>query len=349
MDVFGPWSTPLQGITVLDLSRMLPGATATLLLSDLGATVYKIEHLAGDDMRLLEPRIGTDSSAQHSYVDRGKHSIRVDLKTDDGLRTVHDLARESDIVIEGFRPGVADRIGVGYDTLRAIRPEIVYLSLTGYGQTGPRAQHAGHDLNFLAYAGLQGEEVAAVQHADVTGGALAAVGLLAGVIQARATGVGAHLDLALADAALFFGGFQLAERMGSSALERPIVTPLDGRYPCYQVYTASDGLEVAVGAIEPKFWARVVELLDRPNWFDRQEDPALIAEFAALIASHPGAHWRGLLEGPDTCVTVVRSAGELIDDEHLAARGSLTFLDTEDGRLPQVAGPIRSRVAPDVD
>lgn len=345
MATFEPWKTPLRGVEVLDLSRMLPGATATLLLADLGATVHKVEHVDGDDMRRLEPSVGDDSSAQHRYVDRGKHSLRVDLKTEEGLAVVHDLARGSDVVIESFRPGVADRIGVGYERLRQLRPELVYLSLTGYGQSGPRAQHAGHDLNFLAYAGLQEETVGAVQHADVAGGMLSAVALLAGVVHARATGEGAHIDLSLADAALFFGGFQLAERLASAVLDQPIATPLDGRYPCYRVYRAADGRSVAVGAIEPKFWARVVERLDRPDWLARQHDPALIEELAALIGSRPATHWQPLLEGPDTCVTVVRDAPALLRDEHVAHRGSVSLLHTVAGALPQVEAPIRARSA----
>jgi alpha-methylacyl-CoA racemase len=343
----GDWR-PLEGVTVVDLTRMLPGGTATLLLADLGATVHKVEHpVGGDETRGLRPRVGDSSSAQHQYMDRGKRSIRVDLKSADGLGTVTELIATADAVIESFRPGVVDRLGLGFATLVKLNPALVYLSLSGYGQHGPRAQHAGHDLNFMAYSGnLRGGTPATLQ-ADVGGGMLAALALSSGVLRARQTGVGAHIDLALADAALVAGGMQVAERLAADQLGDLVDTPLYGRQPCYRVYLCADGLSLAVGAVEPKFWARIAELVGRPDWIDRQHDPALIAEVEALFASRPRQHWTALLEREDTCVSPVLDSAELVTDPHVIARGSLRRYDSPTAPLWQVAPPIRVIELPD--
>jgi alpha-methylacyl-CoA racemase len=335
---------PLRGIKVVDLTRMLPGGTATLLLADLGAEVTKVEPPGGDDTRYLEPRVGEDSSVQHQYMDRGKSSIMVDLKDPAGRQQVLDLCASADAVIESYRPGVADRLGVGYAAVAAIRPEIVYVSLSGYGQTGPMATSAGHDLNFVGMAGLV-SSTPIVQMADVPAGMLAALGIVSGVLAARQSGRGEHLDLALADAALVFGGSPLAEALGGKTLGTVPVTPLDGVTACYQIYRCADDLKLAVGAIEPKFWRQVVDQIGRPEWFDRQADRSLTPEMAALFATRPRAEWMELLGGPDTCVTVVGDLTDLVDDPYVVARGALVQHDSPAGPLWQVAPPLR-RITP---
>jgi alpha-methylacyl-CoA racemase len=329
---------PLAGVRVVDLTSMLPGGTATRLLADLGAEVTKIEPPAGDPMRRLKPSVGPDSSAQHRYLDHGKDAVFADLKDERGREIVRQLASHADAVIEGFRPGVADRLGVGYRALAEGHESLVYVSLSGYGQSGPRADAAGHDLNFAALAGLvgRGEELPPALAADVSGGMLAALGLTAAIFAARTTGRGTHLDLALADAALVVAGMGLAGALAGQGTGDAVVTPLDGRSPCYRLYRARDGRAVAVGALESKFWRTVVTLLDRPEWMDRQHDPTLTDEFAALIATGTGCHWADLLEGPDTCVTVARAPADLPDDPHLRARGALICCDG----LWQVGSPF---------
>lgn len=341
----GAWR-PLEGVTVVDLTRMLPGGTATLLLSDLGAEVIKIEQPpTGDATRWLEPRVGPDSSAQHQYMDRGKRSVELDLKSDAGRDELFELVRGADALVESFRPGVAERLGIGYDVLTEINPALVHLALSGYGQEGPRASAAGHDLNFVARAGLLGADraVPPTLVADVTGGVLAALGLAAGVLSARRTGRGSYVDLALADAALVLGGMQIAERLASQQLDVPVATPLDGRSPCYQVYPTSDGRHLAVGAVEEKFWQRVVDILGHPEWATRQTDPTLVPEMAAVVATRPLAEWLEALDLPDTCVSGVLDIDDLPADPQVRERGSLVEAQTAAGPLWQVAPPFHAR------
>ncbi|MDR5699750.1 CaiB/BaiF CoA transferase family protein [Agromyces aerolatus] len=337
---------PLDGLVVLDLSRMLPGGTATLLLADLGATVHKVEHPSGDDTRRLRPAIGDDSSAQHQYLDRGKRSHRIDLKTAEGREQVVELARSADAVIESFRPGVADRLGIGYRDLSAVNERLVYVSLSGYGQDGPRAQFAGHDLNFAALASLAGPTPPRAMHADVAGGMLAALAIAAGSAEARATGRGRQVDVALMDAALFTVGMPLSEEFGALALDEPVGTPLDGNSPCYRAYRCADGRYVAVAAIEPKFWRNVVALLEHPEWESRQDDPALVPELERVFLERSRDEWSRLLDAAETCVTPVRSSAELLDDPHLVHRGSLQQRATAAGPLWQVAPPFAVSGAP---
>lgn len=337
-----PW-LPLEGMTVIDLTRMLPGGTSTLLLSDLGAEVVKIEQPPGGDAtRWLEPRVGADSSAQHQYMDRGKTAVSLDLKTEAGRAELFDLVRRADALVESFRPGVADRLGIGHEVLAEINPALVYLALSGQGQDGPRASAAAHDLNFVARAGLlgAGREVPPTLVADVTGGVLAALGLTAGVLAARQSGRGSFIDLALADAALVLGGMQIAERLASQRLGVPVATPLDGRSPCYQVYRTSDDKHLAIAAVEEKFWQRVAEILGHPEWTPRQTDPSLVAQVASVVATRSLADWLRDLDLPDTCVSAVLDIDDLPDDAQVRARGSLIEVETPAGPLWQVAPPF---------
>ena len=332
---------PLKGIRILDLTRMLPGATATRVLSDLGATVVKIESLLGDETRYLMPRVGEDSSAQHQYVDRDKESVRLNLKNPDDLQTALDLASGVDAVIESFRPGVADRLGVGFEALAKLRPGLVYVSLSGYGSYGARKNAAGHDLNFMGYSGLGDGAPSNVLVGDVSGGMLAATAIASGVLQARAGADAVHIDLALADAALFAGGMRLAADFASVETGAASDPLLDGNIPCYRTYAASDGQLIAVGAIEEKFWKRVVDALGHPEWFERQQDPDLVPEVSAAFATRSRAEWMAELEGDDTCVTPVLQPGDVLTDPHIQTRASVIRRTTPAGDLWQVASPFR--------
>lgn len=336
---------PLEGVTVLDLTRMLPGGTATRLIADLGAHVVKVERPGDlDATRYLEPRVGDHSSVQHQYLDRGKDTIALDLQTPAERQKLLERVRHADAIIDSFRPGVMERLGLGVDVLHAVNPALVVLSLSGYGKTGPMATYAGHDLNFVARAGLlgHGTQLPAVFTADISGGMLAALGLTAGILRAQRTGEGAIIDLALADAALFSGAMQIAQELGAGALAKPVATPLDGTAPCYFVYEAADGGRIAVAAVEAKFWAKTVELLGHPEWSSRQTDPSLRAELQALIATKPVEHWGRLLERDDTCVTVVNAISDLPKDRQVIARGALTESPSPAGPLPQTIPPFHA-------
>ncbi|HTE63643.1 MAG TPA: CaiB/BaiF CoA-transferase family protein [Solirubrobacteraceae bacterium] len=347
---------PLEGIRVLDLTRLLPGGFATALLADLGAEVVKVEQPGrGDHMRWDEPRIGGESA--HSWVtDRNKASIALNLKDPRGVEALKALARTHDAVIEGFRPGVVDRLGIGYDALRAVNPALVYVSITGYGQTGPMARHAGHDLNYAGRAGVlsitgsadRPPAIPGVQVADIGGGSLmAVVGLLAALVRARATGAGDHVDVAMTDGAFAWLSIHMGDHFADGRVGGPEAMLLNGRFPCYAVYECRDGRHLTVGALEPQFWTRVCRLLGRPELEPTQFDPEALPAWRALFAERARDGWLELLGGPDTCVGPVNDLAEAAADPQLRHRGMVGELEHPDfGPQRQVGIPIKLRNRP---
>jgi len=254
----------LEGVRVLDLTRLLPGPHATQLLAQLGAEVIKIEDPNGGDYaRSLSPTL-------FAQVNRGKASVTLDLKNSDDVAAFKRLVVDADVVIESFRPGVMDRLDCGYGTLSAINPQLVYAALTGYGQTGPRRDQAGHDLNYLALAGVLDQMGASggppvssnVQIADLAGGALTcAIGVLAGVLGARSSGAGCFVDSAMLDGTLALQSVAMATRASLGNTQPRGEDTLTGALPNYRVYKCRDGRYLAVGALEMKFFARLLSSL----------------------------------------------------------------------------------------
>jgi crotonobetainyl-CoA:carnitine CoA-transferase CaiB-like acyl-CoA transferase len=339
----------LSGIRIVDFSRLLPGAALTLLLADLGADVIKIERPgAGDDIRRAGPTThGT--SAVHLFLDRGKRSVALDLKTAEGAAAAVKIAITADAVVESFRPGVADQLGLSYEALAEHNQKLVYVSLNGYGDSGPRSLAAGHDLDYCAYAGIldfggwerDGPRPAGVQVADVTGGTLGAVGLLAAVLSASRTGEGTRISVALADAALWTIGIHVSAFLAGGP-EGPRSGDLNGGLPCYDVYECADGRHIAVGALEPKFWQALVLGLKRPDLAARQYDGAATAELRDLFRSQPLADWIKTLDVADACVAPVQRFDELTTDPQFVANGAFIEAPAGSGRITQVAAPFRS-------
>jgi crotonobetainyl-CoA:carnitine CoA-transferase CaiB-like acyl-CoA transferase len=325
---------PLAGIVVLDLTRLLPGPVCTLYLADLGADVIKIEDLAlGDYARTLDTRAG-EVSAFYRNVNRNKRSVALDLKDARGRDVFLALARTADVIVESFRPGVVASLGVDYASVRALNPRIVYASITGYGQDGPRAAQAGHDINYLGYAGVLDQTGAAggppvlgnLQIADLLGGAAsAAIGILAALLSAARTGRGRHVDVAMADATLAHNIFALRalEQWGHT---RPRGKDLlSGGVPCYGVYPTADGRYLAVGALEPKFWQALCDVIGRPDLVERQfaqeqEGDAVRSELRELFSSATLAHWAARFADVDCCVTPVATLDEALGDPQFVAR-----------------------------
>jgi crotonobetainyl-CoA:carnitine CoA-transferase CaiB-like acyl-CoA transferase len=259
-----PGNSLLAGVRVLDLTRLLPGPHATQLLAQLGAEVIKIEDPQGGDYaRDLSP-------ALFEQVNRGKASVTLDLREAADVEAFKGLVADADVVIESFRPGVMERLGCGYDTLAAINPRLVYAALTGYGQTGPLRDAAGHDLNYLSLSGVLDQNgtaggppgISNVQIADLAGGALTcAVGLLSAVIGARASGQGSFVDAAMLDGSLALQSVAMATRAQQGRTQPRGEDTLTGALPNYRVYKCRDGRYLAVGALEPKFFARLLERL----------------------------------------------------------------------------------------
>ncbi|HTX13124.1 MAG TPA: CaiB/BaiF CoA-transferase family protein [Solirubrobacteraceae bacterium] len=339
----------LSGIRVVDFSRLLPGAAMTQLLADMGADVIKIERPGdGDDIRRAGP-MTHGSSAVHLFLDRGKRSVALDLKTSEGTAAAVKIASTADAVVESFRPGVADQLGLSYEVLREHNPKLVVCSLNGYGNTGPRSLAAGHDLNYCAYAGIldfggwaeEGPRPSGAQVADVTGGTLGAVGLLAAVLSASRTGQGTRISVALADAALWTIGIHVSAFLADGT-QGPRSSDLNGSLPCYDVYECADRRYVAVGALEPKFWHALVHALNRPDLAPRQYDSAATAELRALFRSQPLSYWLATLEGTDACVAPVQRFDELTADPQFAANGTFIEAPAGSGRITQVSTPLRS-------
>ena len=341
---------PLDDLIVLDFSTLLPGPLATLFLAEAGARVVKIERPGGEDMRRFAPRFG-QTSAPFAALNRGKDSVEIDLKTPDALATLTPLIEQADILVEQFRPGVMERLGFGYAALSRLNPRLIYCSISGYGQDGPRALEAGHDINYQAIGGLLGQSLLRGQApppppalvADIGGGSMPAVlNILLALRQRDRSGMGCHLDIAMADAMGAFAWHGLAQGQATGRYPEGGEALLSGASPRYGLYATADGWFLAVGALEPKFWETFCDAIAlEPGLREDDGDPqATKAAIARLIAARPAAHWRQHLEPRDCCCTVVRTLAEAMEDPHFSARGLLDAQAEESGGKRLVSTPL---------
>ena len=346
----------LDGIRILDLSRLLPGGFGTGLLADLGAEVIKIEQPGvGDYMRWMEPRIG-DESAASWVTDRGKRSIGVDLKSPRGVEVVRRLARTADALVESFRPGVVDRLGVGYEALREENPRLVYCSISGYGQDGPLRRDPGHDLNYIGRAGILSvtgahdglPAIPGVQVADLGGGALLAlVGLLAALVRAGRTGEGEYVDVSMTDGAFALLSVHLGEYFATGLVPERERMLLNGRYPGYNVYACADGKHLTVGALEPQFFEALCEAVGRPDLVSTHLDPEAVPVWRALFLTRSRDEWLELCKGREACVGPVNDFAEANDDLQLRHRRMVVELQHPTaGAVRQVGPQIKLREHP---
>jgi alpha-methylacyl-CoA racemase len=325
----------LGGLKVLDLSRLLPGGFCSLLLADFGADVIKVEDTGmGDYVRADEPSF--------QALNRGKRSIRIDLKNEAGREVFLRLARTADVVLESFRPGVMDRLGVGYERLREDNPRLVYCAITGYGQDGPYAQRAGHDMNYLALTGLLGltgepdgpPVQAAGQIADLGGGALmAAFGILAALRERDRSGEGQFVDVSMTDGALSWLAMVAARYLADGKVPGRGEPVLSGGLICYRPYRCSDGW-VTLGALEPKFWQAWCRGVAREDLADRQFEPVgsdTHREVEAVFAGRTRADWQAFNDEHDCCLEPVLRLDEALDSELVRAREMV--VDVGDVRL----------------
>jgi alpha-methylacyl-CoA racemase len=326
---------PLEGVRVLDLSRLLPGGFCSLLLADFGADVVKVEDTgAGDYLRWAPPAYeGADPSAGSAFflaLNRNKRSIRIDLKRAEGRELLLRLARDADVVLESFRPGVLDRLGVGADTLREVNRGLVVCSITGYGQDGPLRERSGHDLNYLGLVGLLGltgerdgpPVQAAGQIADLGGALMAAFGILAALRERERSGEGQHVDVSIADGALSWLAMVAAAALAGGPPARRGGLELAGRLVCYRPYACADGW-VTLGALEPKFWATWCRGVGREDLIERQFDaPGSPAhrELEAIFAARTRAEWSAFAGEHDCCLEPVLELEEALDSELVRAR-----------------------------
>jgi crotonobetainyl-CoA:carnitine CoA-transferase CaiB-like acyl-CoA transferase len=350
---------PLSDLRVLDLTRLLPGGFCSLLLADLGADVVKVEDTGmGDYIRWAPPYYGSDDqqalgtrSALYLALNRGKRSIRLDLKQPQGRDALLRLAGDCDVVLESFRPGVLDRLGCGYEAMRAVNPEIVYCAITGYGQTGPNAARAGHDMNYLGLVGLLGLTgepggrpiQSAGQIADIGGGALiAAFGVLAAVHERDRSGEGQLVDVSMADGALSWLAMAAAAYLCDGSVPRRGAEQLTGGLVCYYPYEAADGW-VTCGALEPKFWRSFCENAGRPDLISKQfERPGSDAwrEVADVFRSRTVAEWRAFNDEHDAMIEPVLDLDRALASELVREREMVVEVDQ-----PEI-GPVRLLGAP---
>ena len=345
---------PLQGLRILDLTRLLPGGYATLLLADLGADVIKIEEPGkGDYVRWTPPMVG-EFSAAHVALNRNKRSVTLNLKSPEGRELFAQLARSADVVIESFRPGVLERLGVGWSVLSEHNPRLVYCAISGYGQDGPRSQVAGHDANYIGYAGvlgINGEEgrrpvLPGVQVGDLAGGGMAAVIAILAALQARErTGRGDFCDISMMDGAFSWLTMHAASFVATGVEPEREQMYLSGAFPCYRVYPAADGW-ISVGALEPQFWAALCEAIDRPDLTgdafasgDRRAE--VIESLEELFSRRTRAEWMSEFEGRDVCVGPVNGFDEAFADEQLQARGMVVDGEVEGAAWRHVGNPVK--------
>ena len=329
-------SRPLQGIKVVDFSTLLPGPLCTLLLAEAGAEVIKVERLGGgDEMRSYTPRVGQDS-VNFALLNRGKRSVALDLKTQKDR--IIPLLREADVLVEQFRPGVMDRLGLGYAALKAVNPGLVYCAITGYGQHGPRAQVAAHDLNYVAESGLLSLGAPVVPPAliaDIAGGAYPAVmNILLALRQRERDGCGCKLDVSMSDNLFTFMYWALGEGERTGAWPDAADALVTGGSPRYQVYRAADGRYIAAAPLEDRFWDNFCATLSIPK-------DASTADVSKRIAEKASEDWRRIFAGKDVCCAIVATLQEALADPHFRARGLFAHqVLTDAGPVTAVPVPI---------
>lgn len=352
---------PLHGLKVLDFTSLLPGPYATMNLADLGAEVLRVTSRSRPDLVAFFPPFLEDSdlSAGMAYLGRGKRCLPLNLKDPRAASVIKRLLAQYDILIEQFRPGVMARLGLDYETLRAVKPELIYLSLTGYGQTGPQSLRAGHDINYLARSGLMaysgrkdsGPTLTGMQIADLAAGAMQAiVGILAAVIHRERTGLGQYIDVSMTDGMIAYQALAGAACLASGEEPQREETILNGG-SFYDFYETSDGRFLSFGGLEPQFFASFCRTLGREDLVAGGVAPpdceAAKAEIRAIIKSRSRDEWMEIFQDKDACVEPVLSLHEALCDDQTRARGMVAEIELPGGKtVRQPANPLKFSLTP---
>jgi crotonobetainyl-CoA:carnitine CoA-transferase CaiB-like acyl-CoA transferase len=343
---------PLDGCLVVDFSTLLPGPLATLILAEAGAEVVKVERPGGDELRSWDPQWGAQG-VDFALLNRGKKSVVLDLKDAAQRPTLDRLLARADVLVEQFRPGVMARLGLDYAHVAASNPRLVYCSITGYGQTGPKRDVAAHDVNYMAESGLLSLSMGPVSHpvlppaliADVAGGSYPTVmNILLALRERERTGKGRHLDVSMSDNLFTLAYWALGRGFATGAWPGNGNDLVTGGSPRYQLYPTRDGRMLAVGAIEQRFWDTFCDLVGlEPSLRDDSKDAAAtIARVREIIARETAGTWAHRITGCDCCCSVVSTIEEASRDAHFIARGLFQYrLAGEDGRsIPALHVPI---------
>ncbi|HTN34877.1 MAG TPA: CaiB/BaiF CoA-transferase family protein [Marinobacter sp.] len=347
---------PLTSLKILDFSTLLPGPYATMLMADMGADVLRIEAPDRVDLTKVMPPFDGKFSTTFSYLTRGKETLQLNLKKEGAVEQIKELVKTYDIVVEQFRPGVMDRLGIGYEALREINPKLIYCAITGYGQTGPYKDRAGHDINYLAISGVSshcgradsGPPPMGIQIADVAGGSHHAVmGVLAAVIHRQQTGEGQFVDVSMTDAAFAMNAMSGAANLAGKQEQKPETSLLNGG-SFYDYYQTSDGRWLSIGSLEPQFSARLCDTLGLASMKsltlsqNPEHQQTLKSAIKENIAEKPLAEWQQIFAEQDACVEPVLTISEAAKHPQLQARGMLIEVDRGDGvKQQQIGLPIK--------
>lgn len=340
---------PLHGIKILDLTRLLPGPVCTMHLADMGAEVIKIEEPGLGDYARSIPPIQKVNSSFFLAVNRNKSSVTLDLKEEKDKKIFLKLSETADVIVESFRPGVVSKLGIDYNTIQKINPKIVYCSITGYGQTGPYSNKAGHDINYCSYTGIinqnkKGERplIPNFQIADIVGGALnAAMGILAALVYQKTTGEGQYIDISIMDGTLAHCNTALAHlNISDPGL-------LTGALPCYNIYETADSRYIALGALEFKFWKLFCESINRKDLISFHmcfgtEAEKIYTEVASIFKANTFSYWTAYFKNIDCCVSPVLSMNESIKNEQVIARNMvINHEHPTEGNVVQFSLPVK--------
>ncbi len=331
----------LENVKILDLSRQFPGPLCTMILADFGADVLRIE-----DRRFIN-----DLSAW--AVMRNKRHMTLNIKTPMGKKVFFKLLESADVVVEGFRPGATARMGIAYEDLKKVKPDIVYCSLSGYGQTGPYSGMVGHDLNYISTVGIMGlcgehdrkPVIPPVQIADIGGGLNAAIGILVALFHRERTGRGQYIDVALADAALGFMTLPLMQYSETGVAPERGKMPLVGMFPFYRVYETKDGKFITIGAVEPRFWKTFCKTIECENLENDQfctgeRNVEVDTELKEIFLQKTRDEWFDLLKNIDVCVGRVLAVDEMMEDPQIKHRRMIVEIEVQDGKKRPMQGIV---------
>ena len=342
----------LSNLKILDFSTLVPGPFATMMLADLGANVLRVESPTRPDMIRAMGPFSDGTSTAHAVLNRSKRSIGLDLKNPAAVDIVKKLVANYDIIVEQFRPGVMDRLGVGFETLREINPKLIYCSITGYGQTGPNRDRAGHDNNYLSLSGLNGYSgrdgnrtpIMGMPLADLAGGSLhSIVGILAAVNQRTQTGLGQHVDISMTDAIFGMSSMFGSHFLAGNQEPKPGTTTLNGGI-FYDYYLTADGRNLSIGSLEPQFFNQLCVTLGLESFVDLGSKPDAESQqkfkqlLEATIVTKSLAEWVDIFKDKDACVEPVLTLAEACESEQIKQRDLIVTVDTYDGAVQNQIG-----------
>lgn len=351
----------LEGIKVIDLTLLFPGPFGTKYLADFGADVIRVEYRKKTDLtRFITPLVGERSQRNrqsffHHILNRNKRTISINLRNPEGVGIFKQLAKEADVIVEQFRPGVMDRLGVGYEIIKKINPRIIYCAITGYGQDGPYRDKAGHDLNYCGFAGVtslnrtrEGVPVLpGLQVADMCAGGLhALVGILIALLARERTGKGQYIDISMMDGCVSFLPFILQAYLIDKQKPEIKLGTLLGGTPAYQIFKCQDGKYITIGALEPKFYEALCRAVGREDLIGGGILPEVREEFERVFLTKSRDNWFEILRKVDTCVAPMNEIWEVEDDPQVQARNMIIEVDTPHGKMKQIGFPIKMSETP---